>query len=314
MVLTLICIVVVVLFLISIIFIPRKMGEKLAHPSKRDPEVCFQEKVNQGVIDAQQYEKAQKEDFVYTSVNGYELKGTYILRKKEFEKLENHKVIILVHGFTSNHFDMLPYYDMFYRNGFDCVVYDHRNHGYSEKNFTTMGLEEAKDLEGIYQMVKSRFGEASQIGLLGESMGAATVMLVSSHLKDLSFAIEDCGYTSAWDEMLFVGMHSYHLFRFPYGNLTRKYLLKHYGYDLKKILPVKSLSECPKDLPFLFIHGDSDFFVPSKMLKINYDAKPGNKEMKYFVGSAHARSYREHVKEYEKLVLNFLIKNKIIKN
>jgi len=313
MVFALVCTIIVVFFLISIILIPRKMGEKLAHPGSRDPEVCFQEKVNQGVIDADQYEKAQKENFTYKSANGYELKGTYILRKKEFENLENHKVVILVHGFTSNHFDMLPYYNMFYQNGFDCVIYDHRNHGYSENNYTTMGLEEAKDLEGIYQMVKSKFGDSSQIGLLGESMGAATVMIASSHLKDLAFAIEDCGYSSAWDEMLFVGKHNYHLFKIPYGDLTRKYLLKHYGYDLKEIVPVKSLAKCPEALPFLFIHGDSDFFVPSKMLKINYDAKPGNKEMKYFKGSAHARSYREHVKDYEKLVNEFLEKNKIIK-
>jgi len=314
MVLTLICIVIVVVFLISIIFIPHKMGEKLAHPGGRDPEVCFQEKVNLGIIDVQQYEKAQKEDFIFKSANGYELKGVYILRKKEFAELKNHKVIILVHGFTSNHFDMLPYYDMFYRNGFDCVIYDHRNHGYSEKNYTTMGLEESKDLEGIYKIVKEKFGEDSQIGLLGESMGAASVMLASSNLKDLSFAIEDCGYTSAWEEMLFVGKHDYHLFRIPYGDLTRKYLIKHYGYDLKEIAPVNALAKCSKALPFLFIHGDSDSFVPSKMLKINYDAKPGNKEMKYFAGSAHAKSYREHVKEYEKLVSDFLIKNKIIKN
>ena len=66
----------------------------------------------------------------------------------------------------------------------------------------------------------------------------------------------------------------------------------------------KQVAKC--QLPMLFIHGDSDDFVPTEMVHRLYAAKSGTKRLWLAPGSEHAMSYCDHPGEYKSQVVSFL--------
>lgn len=58
----------------------------------------------------------------------------------------------------------------------------------------------------------------------------------------------------------------------------------------------------------LFIHGDADGYVPTRMVYPLYEAKPGEKELWVVPGAAHAVSYRDNREEYTRRVKAFVEK------
>jgi pimeloyl-ACP methyl ester carboxylesterase len=82
--------------------------------------------------------------------------------------------VILVHGFSSNKSDILPY-GAGLHEAFNLVAFDQRNGGRSTGAQTTYGVLEQNDLRGVIDWVE-RVKAPSWIGVLGNSMGAATAI------------------------------------------------------------------------------------------------------------------------------------------
>ena len=58
----------------------------------------------------------------------------------------------------------------------------------------------------------------------------------------------------------------------------------------------------------LFIHGDADTFVPTRMVYPLFEAKPQPKECWVVPGVDHAHSYRDYPAEYTRRIKNFVEK------
>lgn len=82
--------------------------------------------------------------------------------------------VILVHGYSSNKSDILPY-GAGLHDAFNLVAFDQRNGGRSTGSATTYGVLEQEDLRAVIDWVEREKG-ASWIGVLGNSMGAATAI------------------------------------------------------------------------------------------------------------------------------------------
>ena len=143
-----------------------------------------------------------------------------------------------------------------------------------------------------------------RIILYGVSMGGATVMQASEfELKNVVGIIEDCGYTSCWEEFRFVLKTVAHLPAFPIlnvMNLLCKIFLK---FDLKSSDSRKAVAKT--SLPMLFVHGDADAFVPEDMSHECYEACQGKKQIIIFPKAAHAQSHFTHPERYESALLGF---------
>ena len=140
----------------------------------------------------------------------------------------------------------------------------------------------------------------------GISMGAATTMCISgentpSYVKCF---VEDCGYTSVWDEFHYEIGVMYGLPDFPLMYTTSMLCKLRYGWTFGEASALKQVKKCHK--PMLFIHGDKDDFVPTSMIYPLYAAKPQPKELYIAKGSAHARSYYDHKAEYTSRVTKFV--------
>ena len=71
--------------------------------------------------------------------------------------------------------------------------------GLSEGKYLTMGVKESDDIVLWAKEIVQK-DENAQIVLHGISMGAATVMMTTAkHPQNVVAAVEDCGYTSAYD-------------------------------------------------------------------------------------------------------------------
>ncbi len=85
--------------------------------------------------------------------------------------------VIITHGWTNRRTETHKYVHMFHNLGFNCYIYDLRNHGVNKKSWTSMGPIESRDIIDIAAALRSRFGSDISIGLHGESLGSASSVL-----------------------------------------------------------------------------------------------------------------------------------------
>ena len=218
---------------------------------------------------------------------------------------------VVVHGYTDNHLCFLNLVRM-YRDdlNYNVMVPDLHYHGYSEGRAVQMGWLDRFDVRRFAEMAHEIWGDDFLV-VHGVSMGAATTMMLSGdELPDYFRAfVEDCGYSSVWDQFSHNLKDSFHLPAFPVLN-SASIVCKHkYGWGFKEASSVNQLAKC--DRPMLFIHGDKDDFVPFEHLYKNYEAKTqGYKEMWVAPGSEHAMAYKDHPAEYTQHVRDFLARVK----
>jgi fermentation-respiration switch protein FrsA (DUF1100 family) len=79
-----------------------------------------------------------------------------------------------------------------------------------------------------------------------------------------------------------------------------------YGWSFGEASAFEQVKKC--HYPMLFIHGNTDTFVPSEMVYPLYEAKPGAKELWIAEGAEHALSYKEHKAEYIVKIKDFVTK------
>ena len=261
----------------------------ITHPRVRDPEEGADEVCTlMGVSRAQFEREHPSEPFEIVTEDGCTLRGS-IMRRREAPEDGRERVVILVHGYTACAAFGWKYADIFLELGFSCVLYDNRNHGRSDRRPTTMGPREAEDLVQVAEWVRGRFGAGCVLGLHGESMGASTVMLAAPRIPGLAFAVEDCGYSDLREELAHVCANRYHVPRVPFLAMASLIYRASSGVFLSGVSPRTAVAECG-EIPMLFVHGEADDFVPTRMVYENYAAKEGKKEIFTVPGAGHAES------------------------
>lgn len=250
-----------------------------------------------------------KEDIKWFDDNA---KETYITSKDGLKlhafSIENegsHKYMIVCHGYTSKAHDMTASSKRFFDMGFSILAPDARAHGESEGNIRGMGWLEKEDiLLWIDEIIKA--DKKAEIALYGISMGGATVMMVSGEElpENVKCIIEDCGYSSVWDEFHVQIKEMLHLPSFPFLNVASVVTDLRAGYSFTEASATEQVKKCK--IPMLFIHGDSDTFVPYKMLDIVYEAATCEKEKLIVPGASHAMSSAVDPDLYWETVGNFI--------
>ena len=105
---------------------------------------------------------------------------------------------------------------------------------------------------------------------------------------DIRF-IDNCGYTSVWDEFAGELKNQFGLSEFPLMFTTSLLCKLRYGWSFGEASAIDQVRKCQH--PILSIHGDSDTFVPTEMVRRLYEAKAGKKQLWIAEGAEHAQSY-----------------------
>ncbi|MDO4797616.1 MAG: alpha/beta hydrolase [Coriobacteriales bacterium] len=242
------------------------------------------------------YDELQKVDYTVDAPDGY------VLHAQELRNpVSTNKYVILSHGYTDNRMGSLKYVPLYLDLGYNCVIYDLRGHGLNKPTFTTYGMRESADLACVADDVRVRHPELTQLGLHGESLGAATTVSALGLAPAVDFAVADCGFASIEGVL-----------RDGYANAGAPVFLVdladlgarvRYGYAIKDMRPIDALDQ--NTVPVLFVHGQDDNLISPQNSQDMYERTPGERELWLVPGAGHAESvlvapeeYHEHVREF----------------
>lgn len=241
------------------------------------------------------------EDLYITSQDGLYLHASAV-------KSSGRLWAILVHGYDSEGRNLAEYAEHFHDLGYSVLMPDQRGFGYSEGKQTTMGHKEQFDLLDWIDYL-NRCVKPEKIVLFGVSLGASTVLLASGRKlpENVTAVIEDCGYTSVYDEFRHNMKQLFRLPAFPFLPIVDMITRIKDGWsvceDANCIKAVRRSS-----VPTLFIHGSADTFVPFYMQDELYDAASCPKEKLVIYGAMHAECMSVNPELYWKSVDDFLHK------
>lgn len=217
------------------------------------------------------------------------------------------KTAVIVHGYTDNAVRMLMIGYLYNHDlGYNILLPDLNYHGRSGGRAIQMGWKDRLDVLRWMEVANGLFGGRTQMVVHGISMGAATTMMVAGEPQPeyVKCFVEDCGYTSVRDQFAKELREQFHLPAFPLLDVAGLVCELKYGWSFREASALEQVRK--STLPMLFIHGDADDYVPTRMVYPLYDAKPGEKELWVVPGATHANSYRDNREQYTEKVRAFV--------
>ncbi len=268
--------------------------KKLYRPTKRDYEY---------LIDYETREKGfQKEwleipflEYRRESRYGYELFARY------YEcPTPSKKIMIDLHGHNSCSVSQLKYLELWRSLGYNVFMPDHKRSGFSGGDTITFGATEKYDVLDWIKILKQDYPDM-RFAIFGESMGAATSIMVASMEPSIEFLIEYCGYAD------FEGLLS----KYIKNGMIRKQLAPTFNsmsrlffkVDFEDFNVVKAFTKIDK--PTLMMHSridkTVDFYNFEKLHAVKPDAKTH-----VFSDTIHVRSIVKHPEVFTKVVSEFV--------
>lgn len=242
------------------------------------------------------YDTLEKSDYTVEGAEGYELHVQFLKNPTPTDKY-----IIISHGHTDNRYGALKYVPMYLELGFNCVIYDLRGHGLNEETVTTYGILEGQDIAELVKDTRKRYKNISQLGLHGESLGAASTAASLKYKPEVDFAVCDCGFSDIENVLRgALGVASFIVDIASFGAKLR------YHYSFSDMRPIDSLEG--NKVPMLFIHGENDSFILPKNSEDMAARTSGYSEVHIIKGAEHAESVLVDPTGYKKYVEGFLAK------
>ncbi len=203
------------------------------------------------------------DEWTMTSHDGIDLKGYFL----EADKPSN-KVVVMAHGYLGNAMDMGLFGQYYYeQKGYNIFTADARGHGASGGDYIGFGWHDRLDYVDWIKRIIAEYGEDTEIILHGVSMGAATVLMTAGEeLPDnVKAVIADSPYTSVYDLFAYQMDRMFHLPSIPFLPSTSAVTQLRAGYSLKEASALDQVRKA--EVPILYIHGNADTFVPTRMSK-----------------------------------------------
>jgi len=203
------------------------------------------------------YETAWKRTPFELERSGAVLSGELI--ENPADSTAPHKAVIICHGHTVNRYADLKYAALFYRLGYTVIIFDERYFGRSTGRCCTLGQEESRDVAAIIAWTRRQLGKDCEIGLHGESMGAATALMALNY-EHPAFVVADCPFADS-EQLLRQFIHAHlHMPAWPLVPMIEAVAEKRYGYSVKSVSPIRAVQG--SDVPICFMHGSSDTLIP----------------------------------------------------
>lgn len=214
---------------------------------------------------------------------------------------------VIVHGYTDNAVRMMMIGYLYQHClGYNILLPDLQTTGLSGGDAMQMGWLDRIDVSQWIRLAPGLFGDSLRVVVHGISMGAATTMMLSGERQPgyVKAYVEDCGYTSVWDQFAHELKAQFHLPAFPLLHVASAMCGMEYGWTFKEASAERAVQRCEE--PMLFIHGGKDDYVPTEMVYRLYRVKSGRKQLWITPEVDHANSYFAYPEAYTDTVGNFL--------
>ncbi len=267
------------------------------HPKRLSYEEVYKAFNDIGFADFNLNDYDFEEVFIQSDYN-YKLFGKWFANK------DSKKTVIISHGYTANLMESMRFLDLYYSNGFNVLVYDHRYHGKSGGKNCSFGYYEYLDIKKCIDWTSKKTGKDSIVGLHGESMGGAASILAASEDNRVSFVVSDCSFSDLFKEIKYFAKKEFKYFLPPFLYIASFINLLRTGHTYQKVSPIKALSKL--NIPILFIHGENDLITPCCNSVLMHQKYQGKKELFITKNTGHAESVHNHKKDYYMRIKKFL--------
>lgn len=291
-----------------------KIGEKFSPAVKEVPQEEVTEEATASAEEAAD-EIAAFSEAVSNWHRNHKANDVYIVNgegkkrhAKVFDNSHPEKWAIIFHGYTSGPEGMYHYAYTYGEMGFNCILPSMIGHAKDENRYCSMGYHDRyMGLDWIDYILA--LNPDAEIVLHGESMGAATTMLITGENlpSNVKCAVSDCGFTNCFEEYSHVAKKQMSPLLVPLLPLISRYSELRGNFNFKKCSPKAAVKNSVT--PTLFVHGEIDDFVPFEMLNEVYSACAAEKEYFTVKSAAHAESSTKEPKLYWNSVHTFLKKH-----
>ena len=226
------------------------------------------------------------------SFDGLTLRGYY------YEFSPDSPLELIFHGYSGNaERDLSGAVERCSALDRSCLLIDQRGAGMSDGKVCSFGVNERHDCLSWIEFARKKFGESRPIIIGGISMGAATVMMASGEkLPDnVVCVMADCGYSSQKDIICKVvkEMKLPPKLIYPFIKLGAQV---YGGFDLEEVTPLEAVAK--SKTPIVFLHGDTDDFVPHSMSVDCYNACQTTKKLITIEGAGHGLAFPLNPQKY----------------
>ena len=174
--------------------------------------------------------------------------------------------VILTHGLHTNawHCSQRDLVRRYIEVGFHVLTFDLRSHGLSGGTHAGLGVLDRGDILAAMDLLVARGVQPGQIGIHGQSYGAAVAVLAAADIEAIGAIIADSGYSSVPDA---VGDELTRQTGLPAGLAVvlmpgmRLLCILLHGIDLHDSAPAGAVGRI-EPRPVLIIHGTEDTFIP----------------------------------------------------
>ncbi|MDR0474740.1 MAG: alpha/beta hydrolase [Treponema sp.] len=285
-------------FLIAVYIIVAFLTVRFAiTPRKRPPEELREVELGLKKVDPALYEipfseLSLKSDF------GYDIYA------RGYFNENSDKYVVILHGHNSASSGTVRFMKIFRDRGYNVILPDNRYSAKTGGDFISFGYFEKHDAIKSIEYIHTINKNAS-IGIMGESMGGATALMVAGLRDDLKFCIDYCGYSSA--EGAFKDkFRKLHLPRvllcLP---LVRLIIRKKHGFNICDVRPAESARNIK--CPLLVMHSKKDMDVRYYHHKIILDNAKDAEHIS-FENASHGCSLTMYPEEFTDGINKFLNK------
>ena len=291
----------IILFLILICIVSLRRAP-LDLRTKKFPVDHPMAKVQQAIVESQEFFRTHPGELLVIEANGVELAA------KRYAQQDPKGRVIMFHGYRSiAETDFGCAMDYYYSRGYELVLVDQRASGKSSGTWIGFGVLERYDCLSWIHFLNAEYGSLPTF-LSGISMGCTTVLMalgfeLPSNVKGV---IADCGFTSPKEIIRHVMGRKLHLstdLLMPGMSLFTKLFA---GYSYTEYSTLEALKN--NKIPVLFIHGKEDHYVPHEMTLKNYEACIAEKQLVLVEGAGHGTSYLQDKPTVEKAIGDFFAK------
>ncbi|UCC61646.1 MAG: alpha/beta fold hydrolase, partial [Anaerolineae bacterium] len=242
------------------------------------------------------------ESVAFSSTDGLSLAGWFILPQG---KSANGGAIVLCHGYGATRATLLPVAGVLARHGYHVLAFDFRGHGESGGELVTLGYDEVKDVQGAVAYLRARLEVApDRIGVLGQSMGAATAIRATAQTPEIGAVVAESAYASLVDLVANDFSTLTGLPRFPFAPLMTALGEWQTGLDMDLVRPVDDISQI-SPRPVFIIHGLGDTVIrPESGVRL-YEAAREPKWLWQPEGIGHVTAVYKEPTEFEARVISF---------
>jgi pimeloyl-ACP methyl ester carboxylesterase len=169
------------------------------------------------------------------------------------------------HGVTWSWVGMIRYMSLFRELGWSVVAFDCRGHGSSGGGKPSYGVFEREDLKAVVDWAVGRFPIDAGLAVVGESMGAATVLQYAPLDPRVDAFVADCPYSTAREELDAQLRRSFVPFflRPAVIGVADRLCRRREGFSLSEADSAGAILRT--EAPILLVHGLDDRYVPWRM-------------------------------------------------